>query len=188
MSIFFQLFRANDLSQLTKDQFTWLKASVQEAMRNSPDTSLRLAVAGTLKSHWEDARREIKSPAPRMQEKDLRKALRRRATVVFEQLIRDEVQQQPGDPLNLDDDLDNDGIIKELLSVGDITKLEGSPPPKDHMKEIFEIAISCELSYLMSFSSFNNIRKKAIDRYQLGFGDPPVGPDSNYRQWRLEDT
>lgn len=178
MSILFQLFRAEDLVMLDEQQFNQLKKDIQDAMRISPDVSLRLAVGSDLQTHWEDARRELMLSSPRIDRDELQTALRDRARVVFQQLMN----YSPEFP-NIDLVAASDDLLGQLLSPRDLSALSQEP----FKEEIFKIAISCELSYFNSYSFLQFIKELAHNQFrELRGGQLEMGPDSPYRLWNEE--
>ena len=180
MSVLFQFFSAKDLKKLVDNQkleeFKW---NIQNAMRLSPDTFLRLAVAGTLESHWGDACRELQMVNSRLDPTQLTIILRERAQEVFDSLMSPIVAgAPPDDPLNF-----NAPLLPQLLSPGDLGAIQG----QGAIFDIFEIAISCELSYFLSSSLLHDIEdvaKKAF--HDLVGGDPEFAPDTRYKMWTYE--
>jgi hypothetical protein len=184
MSIMFQLFSAEDLKALSEQQLVDLASAMRNASSISPDSSLRMAAGSNLSSHWEDARRDLLQTPPAIDLDEITKALRDRARQVFEQLL-ERSPNQPQEPLL---DPSQQDILPQLIDQQDLNDL------KDHPKEhrIFEIAMSCELSYFNSYSFLRAIKQHAYQQFgdylkpSFTLSQKPKGPDSRYSPYRRD--
>jgi hypothetical protein len=173
----FQLFNAEDLNALSEPDLDELVKAIRDANSTSPDTFLRIAAASNMTSHWEDARRSLQQSPPMIDRNEITNALRARASQVFEQLLG----SSPGQPGGLLDPLQRD-ILPQLLDQNALDALNA----QSKAKKIFEIAISCELSYFNSYSFLRSTKELAYQQFgnltALRHTQPqvPKGPDSRY--------
>jgi hypothetical protein len=184
----FQLFNAEDLKALTEQQLEELVSAIRNANRTSPDPFLRIAAASDLSTHWEDTRRDLLQTPPAIPViniTELTHALRDRARQVFEQLLG-RFPDQPQGPL----DPKQPDILSQLIDQNALSDL--AAPARSKEKRIFEIAISCELSYFNSYSFLRPIKADAYQRFSADIspiaapGQVPKGPDSPYSPYRRD--
>jgi hypothetical protein len=172
MSIIFQLFSAENLKDLTRDELDSLKKTVNDAVDNCREPLLKASLES---SRQLSARIESYFNSKTPQDiPEVLDTLKRRAQEVFRQLTSVPAQS-PGAGFSLSK---TPTIFNQLLSQEDFDTLDKKLPYTG--RTILEWAIICEMANLMSYDALQGIQEDAARIVRKPRGPRLKDPDSVY--------